>query len=230
MYCTYDRDQSPIPNVQHDPRIRGTRIHLQHHHWLDQWIPELLLRICNAFVPPFKPAVCGTLLQRWHLVAICESEGGIYEPFIIYIEPMLHVKVQYTFFSLLVKWQLAPRLASVWYRVSCHQLNVHHGWAGWWPDGDGVSNQNGQQVNESTKMFQKKGGKKKEREKKIQLYVQQLWSKQNKINRSRTFRRVYEDASILSTVSSLVFRFHPFMVATRLTNPTTWLLLYSCRV
>lgn len=32
MYCTYDRDQSPIPNVQHDPRIRGTRIHLQHHH------------------------------------------------------------------------------------------------------------------------------------------------------------------------------------------------------
>jgi hypothetical protein len=31
-YCTYDRDQSPIPNVQHDPRIRGTRIHLQHHH------------------------------------------------------------------------------------------------------------------------------------------------------------------------------------------------------
>jgi hypothetical protein len=31
-------------------------------------------------------------------------------------------------------------------------------------------------------------------------------------------------------VSNLVFRFHPFIVATRLTNPTTWLLLYSCKI
>jgi hypothetical protein len=33
-----------------------------------------------------------------------------------------------------------------------------------------------------------------------------------------------------STVSNLVFLFHPFMAATKLTNPTIWLLLYSCRV
>lgn len=38
---------------------------------------------------------------------------------------------------------------------------------------------------------------------------------------AKTSHRVYGPASIFSTVSSLVFRFHPFMVATRLTNPTT---------
>jgi hypothetical protein len=50
--------------------------------------------------------------------------------------------------------------------------------------------------------------------------------KQN--SKKKIFR--YGLASILSTISNLVFLFHPFMAATKLTNPTTWLLLYSCRV
>jgi hypothetical protein len=57
------------------------------------------------------------------------------------------------------------------------------------------------------------------------LYVQQQTKK--KLN-NKIFH--YGPASILSTVSNLVFLFHPFMAATKLTNPTTWLLLYSCRV
>lgn len=35
--------------------------------------------------------------------------------------------------------------------------------------------------------------------------------------------------SIFSSMSNLVFLFQPFIVATRLTSPTTWLLLYSCK-
>jgi hypothetical protein len=41
--------------------------------------------------------------------------------------------------------------------------------------------------------------------------------KQN--SKKKIFR--YGLASILSTISNLVFLFHPFMAATKLTNPTT---------
>jgi hypothetical protein len=57
-------------------------------------------------------------------------------------------------------------------------------------------------------------------EKKIQLLCAAEADRRKTIT-AKTSHRVYGPASIFSTVSSLVFRFHPFMVATRLTNPTT---------
>ena len=109
----------------------------------------------------------------------------------------------------------------------CRRLNTHHGWAGdglmvvglasKWPESERIDKNDYEE------------GQNRERGEKCSSMCSS-WSKQNKINHSKTFHGVYGAASIFSTVSSLVFRFHPFMVATRLTNPTTWLLLYSCRV
>jgi len=56
--------------------------------------------------------------------------------------------------------------------------------------------------------------------KKYSSYVQ-LKQTEEKQSPQKPPHRVYGPASIFSTVSSLVFRFHPFMVATRLPNTTT---------
>jgi hypothetical protein len=70
-------------------------------------------------------------------------------------------------------------------------------------------------VKESTKNDFEKEGEGENRN--TTLRAAEANKKQN--SKKNIFR--YGPASILSTVSNLVFLFHPFMAATKLTNPTT---------